>query len=168
MARVIDADLDMIYTEQEFPLGTLTEPDAQNRTFIFLKYNDGDGDVDAVEGYLGVQTDTGLPVHEVTCDYTEGGTVTIIPLLPRGFAQAAFTNGTYGWWQIYGPNRKDMKTDEGVAQGQRLMKSANQALDGEVDSWATGSAQIAVALEADGTTTADILDPGQAFITIAQ
>lgn len=178
MARIINAELDRIYTEQEFPLGSLTEPDGQDRVFTYLKYNDGDGDVDAVEGWLGVQLDN--QIHEVTCDYTPAGTVTIIRLLPRGFAQAAFTHATFGWWQTYGPNRKNMRVCyTTLSQGERIIKCTSSTNDGDVDPWSSGNQQIAVALEDSVVNTDDpdyvevdmemhYLTPGQAFITIAQ
>jgi hypothetical protein len=176
MPRIINAELDRVYVNPEFPLGALTEADGQDRVFTFLKYNDGDGDVDAVEGYLAVQLDTDLPVHEVTCDYTEGGTVFIIRRLPRGFAQAAFTHGTYGWFQTYGPNRKNVRVCfSTLSQGERIMKCTDDTNDGDVDPWSSGYEQVAVALE-DSVLNPDDpseqnmhkLTPGQAFITIAQ
>jgi len=153
-------DLDKIYADQEFPLGAKVEDQAK-RVFKFVKYNDGDGDVDGVAGYLSIGLDSAYPSHEATCDYNSA-TVAGIPNLIEGFLQAALTLATFGWAQVWGPNRQSILTDGDVAQGELLMKHAST--DGGVDSHDnTAQKVVAVALE-DDTSTA--LTAGQAFITI--
>ena len=153
-------NLDKIYTTQDFPLGAKVE-DQCGRVFKFIKYNDGDGDVAGVAGYLAVGLDTAYPPDECTCDY-DSSTVPALAAAIKGFLQAALTNGAFGWAQVYGPNRQTMVTDGSVAQGERLMKHATT--DGGVDTHDDSSAQVvAVALEADTGTS---LTAGQAFITI--
>ena len=163
--QYLEPDLDRIYAAgsggQKFPLGALHE-DLMGRKFRFMKYNDGDDAVTPVAGYLAWGLDTGDEQWEVTCDY-DSSTIKVLSKDPKGFAQAAFTDGSYGWFQTYGYNRKNITTDGNVAQNERLMGGA---ANGAVDSWATGSEQIAIAREDDGTTTSTILDPGEAFITI--
>lgn len=158
-----NADLDKIYDKAEFPLGGVAL-DGNGSRYRFLKYNEGDGAVDAVAGYLGVGLDSAYEPFEATCDY-DSSSIPAIANRVMGFAQAAFTDGKFGFWQTYGPNRKDITTDNAVTQGQNLMKHATT--DGGTDSHTGDPAIIGTALEADGTTTSTILDAGQAFINIA-
>jgi len=142
----INRDLDKIYDTQEFPLLAETEKDESGCVFMYIKYNEGDGPVDGVAGYLVIGLDSAYPDGEVTCDYSSS-TIKAIANNPRGFLQAALTDGKFGWVQIEGPNRKAMLTDEGVSQGDQLMKHATT--DGAVDTLAGTAVEVAVALEAD-------------------
>ncbi len=155
---IINPDIDKIYDEQEFPLNTPYR-DNGGREFVYLKYNEGDDGIDAVAGYFGIGLDSAYPDGEVTCDYSSS-TVAALANDGRGWAQAAFTDGKFGWWQTKGRNRKALLTDAGVTQGQRLMKHATT--DGAVDSWASGQA-LGVALEVD---TATALAIGQAYLNL--
>lgn len=153
-------DLDRIYTKQTHPLGCKVE-DQAGRVFQYVKYNDGDGDVDAVAGQLGVGLDSAFPAHELTMDY-DSATVPAMAASVGGFFQAALTHGTFGWVQVHGPNRIAALTDGGVAQGERLMKHATT--DGGIDTHDDTAAKVlGVALE-DDTGTA--LGVGEMFITI--
>ena len=153
-------DLDKIYTTREFPLGAKVEDN--DCVYKFVKYNAGDGPVVGVAGRLVIALDSAYPNHEVTMDYSTA-TITGIPNLPEGFLQAALTDGTYGWAQTWGANRKDMLTDGGVTQGQLLMKHATT--DGAVDSHDdTAQKVVAVAKEADDASS--LMQEGTAFITI--
>lgn len=149
-----------IYTSQRFELGAEAR-DAMGRKFRFIKYNDGDGDVDAVAGRLGVGLDSAFPAWEVTMDY-DSSTVPAQANRQMGFFQAAFTNGTFGWMQTKGPNAESMLTDGGVTQGQLLMKHATT--DGAVDSHTGDVPILAVALEADDASS--LLTAGKADIII--
>jgi hypothetical protein len=145
---VINVDLDGIDTVRQFALGA-KHVDSQNRIFRYGKYNEGDGAVDAVAGYLGLGLDSAYPDWEITCDYSST-TVPAIANSPKGFAQAAFTDGTFGWWQTKGRNRKAILTDNVITQGLLLMKHATT--DGGVDA-ATGTVKyLGTALEADSGT----------------
>lgn len=153
-------DLDKIYADQEFPLGAKVE-DQLGRVFKFIKYNDGDGTVTPTAGYLAIALDSAYPPHEATCDY-DSSTIAAIANLIEGFVQAALTDGSYGWVQVWGPNRQSILTDGDVAQGELLMKHATT--DGGVDTHDnTAQKVVGVALEADTSTA---LTAGQAFITI--
>lgn len=154
-------DLDKIYTTPKFPLGAKVE-DQAGGVYIFVKYNAGDGAVDAVAGRLAIGLDSGYPDNEVTMDYSSS-TITAIPKNPKGFFQAALTDGTYGFLQTRGRNRKDMLTDGGVTQGDELMKHATT--DGAVDTHDdTARKTVAIALETDDASS--LLQEGQADITI--
>ena len=152
-------DLDRIYTKQTHPLGAKVE-DQAGRVYKFVKYNDGDNDVDGVAGYLAVGLDSAYPAHECTCDFASS-TVPAMTDLIEGFLQAALTNGTYGWAQVWGPNRKPLLTDGNVAQGNDLMRHSTNGSVIVHDN--TASKVVGVALEADTDTA---LTAGQAFITI--
>lgn len=151
---------DKIYTTQDFPLGAKVE-DQAGRVFKYVKYNDGDGDVDGVAGQLVVGLDSAFADNEVTMDYSST-TVPAVPAEPAGFLQAALTHGTYGWVQTWGDNMVAMLTDGSVAQGERLMKHATT--DGGVDTHDDTSAiVVAIAKEAD---TGTALAAGQAKIVL--
>lgn len=150
-------DRTKIYTSQEFPLGAKV-PDQQGRVFKFVKYNDGDGDVDGVAGQLVIGLDSAYPQEECTMDY-DSSTVTRVAAKPVGFLQAALTHGTFGWVQTWGKNKIAALTDGDVAQGERLMKHATT--DGGIDTHDDTSAiVVGIALEADTGTAlaADQMD----------
>ena len=160
MGRYIGVDLDKIYADQKFPLGGKTEADPLGRVYRFGRYYAGTDTVEGVAGQLGIGLDSAYPEGSATMDYSGAG----LPQLankPYGFLQAAFTDLTYGWYQIEGPNRLPMLTDNGVAQGDNLMKHATT--DGAVDTH-TGDPKITgTANEAD---TGTALAAGEATISI--
>lgn len=165
----VNEDLDRVYTKMKFQLGELISKG--DKAYQFIQYNDGDYDVAGVPGRLVIALDTGFGANEVTMDYATAQVVTALSKVPRGFLQAALTNHKYGWIQTYGPNRKPMLTDGGVAQNDVLMKHANT--NGAVDtrpSTETGAVatldvfSVAVAREADNGDS--LLTAGKAFITI--
>ena len=157
-----NAKLDHIYSRKEFPLGAAHRQG--NQTFVFTKYNSGDGSVTGIAGKLVIGLDSAYPSWECTMDYSSA-TVAAIAHTPRGFLQAALTDETYGWVQTWGPNRKDMLTDGDVTQGQQLMKHATT--DGAVDSHdETAEVVVAEALEADDASS--LLQEGYAFIKIME
>jgi len=160
MARIPfhNVDLDKVYTSKDFPLGAECE-DEQGREYVFCKYNAGDGADTVVAGYLAVGLDSAYPEFEVTCDLNSA-TIPAIRGRPVGFAQAVFTDGTYGWFQKKGRNRQAILTDQSVAQGELLMAFATTA--GEVDTHdASAIASCGVALEDD---TVAALAIGQVYI----
>jgi len=150
--------------EAQFPLGTLGSDDGGKTVFEYVKFNDGDGNTAAAAGQLVVGLDAGYPNGEVTND-NDSGTIKAILQDGRGFLQAVITNLYYGWAQCWGRNRQDITTDNAVTQGQQLM--AHATTTGGVDSHDdTAATVLGTALEADGTTTATILDVGQVMIKI--
>ena len=160
MARIPfhNVDLDRVYDKADFPLGAETEDSAGNE-FVFCKYNEGDGGDTVVAGYLAVGLDSAYPAYEVTCDL-DSSTIPALRGVPVGYAQAAFTDGKYGWFQKRGRNLKAILTDGGVTQGQLLMAHASTA--GAVDSHdASAIASCGVALEDDSSTELGI---GKVFI----
>ena len=164
MARIPmqNVDLDKIYEKRDFALGTECE-DELGRVFRFIKYDKGDAStgLSAVAGYLVVGRVSTYTQYQGTCDYSESNMLNV----PLGFAQAALTDGTYGWVQIHGYSRKDMLTDGGVASSHVLF--AHATTDGAVDSGAgpanATTTAVGVALAADSTTAQTA---GTAFITV--
>lgn len=146
-----NADLDRIYTEPKFDLGAETVIDG--RTYKFVKYNDGDGNVAGTAGglvYLVGTATTSVEAWETTMDYDSATVVSILQAV-AGVLQAALTNGTYGFVQTKGYGRKDVTTDGNVTAGVRLMAGA---ANGTVVLHDAGAkADIGVALEADSSTT---------------
>lgn len=148
----------------EFELGALGSDDGEKTLFEYIKFNDGDDAMAAVAGHLVVGLDAGYPDGEATND-PNSATIKAITQHPKGLLQAVLTDGYFGWAQCWGRNRKAIITDGNVAQGERLMPHATTT--GGVDTHSAGAvADIGVALEADGTTSANQLDIGQAFIQI--
>jgi hypothetical protein len=166
MGRILgNADLSKIYTKQAFPLGATYEEDG--RLYRFIKYNAGDGGAAATIGHLIVGLDTGgsYAFWEGTND-PDSATIKAVLQRAFGFAQAALTDGSYGWVQISGPNRQVILTDNNVAQGELLM--AHATTSGAVDTHdAAAKTVVGIALEADGTTAATQLDVGQVDIRLA-
>lgn len=149
-----------IDTSQKHPLGSKVE-DQDGRVFKYVKYNSGDGDVDGVAGQLVVGLDSAFPDNEVTMDYSSA-TIPAVGATPEGFLQAALTHETFGWVQTYGDNMESMLTDNGINQGDRLMKHATT--DGGVDTHDdTAAIVVGVAREAD---TGTALTAGQAKILL--
>lgn len=168
MAREVAGHiLDKIYTKRgEFRLGEIVYDTAGN-AYRFIKFNDGDGNVDCVAGHLIVGLDTGgsFDFWEGTNDPNSG---TIKALLQRafGFVQAALTDGDYGFVQIDGPNKQVIITDGSVAQDELLM--AHASTTGGVDTHdAAAKTVVGIALEDDGTTSASQLDAGEVDIRIS-
>ena len=159
---VANADLDRIYTSQDFALGAETR-DSMGRKFRFIKYNGGQlNAVDGVAGRLAIGLDAAYSFWEVTMDYVAAAE-TELTYRQMGFLQAALTDGDFGWIQTKGPNRKAMLTDDGVSQGDMLMKHATT--DGAVDTHTGDVPILGVALENDNDTT-HTLAAGYAEITI--
>lgn len=160
MGAYINVDLDRIYASQEFPLGCKTEADPLGRVYRFGRYYAGTDTVVGVAGQLAIGLDSAYPEGSATMDYSGAG-LTQLANKPYGFLQAAFTDLTYGWYQIEGPNRLAMLTDGGITQGQNLMKHAT--IDGAVDSHTGDPKIIGTANEAD---TGTALAAGEAYISI--
>lgn len=160
-------DLDKIYDKMEFELGELISKG--DKTYQFIVYNQGDDEVDGVAGGLVIGLDAGFGANEVTMDY-DSSTIRALPKAVRGFLQAALTHAKYGFIQTYGPNRKAMITDEGVAQDDVLMKHAS--IDGAVDtrpSTETGAVAVLDVFSVGHAREADtgaVLAIGYATITI--
>lgn len=161
MARIPfeNADLDRIYSKMLFPLGAETE-DGNGYEYVFVKYNQGDGAVDGVAGYLVVGLDSAYPEFEVTAD-PNSATIPALPQNAKGFLQAALTHAKFGWAQKKGRNRQTMTTDSGVSQGELLM--AHATTNGAVDTGTGDVKWVGTALETD---TGSSLTAGQAYIDI--
>lgn len=160
MAKVVNAELDTIYDDgNDFALGSEYE-DESGRVYVFVKYNDGDGNVAGAAGLLVVGLDSAFPEFEVTADLNSA-TVPALVNLPRGFLQAALTLGKFGWAQKKGRNRKAITTDGSVDQGEALVPTTG---DGTVAGTASAAINdVGIALETDSGTT---LAAGYAFINI--
>jgi len=164
MSDYINVDLNANHETPKFPLGTLGSDNGGKDVFKYCKYNDGDGAGTPVVGYYCVGLDSGYPDGEVTDD-VNSATIKAIIKKPGGFMQRVMTDGYCGWFQVWGRNRQNITTPNDVAQGNQLMAHATST--GTVSNHDdTAAPVIAVALEDDGTTTATVLDPGQAFIMI--
>lgn len=150
-----------IYTDPVFPLG-ICVPDMAD-VFMFVRYEADPGassaDVDAVAGQLGLFLDTGFDPYTVGMDYSEIDTLATWGI-PAGFLQAALTDGTYGFLQVWGLNRIAALTDGSIAQGDRLMRHATT--DGGIDTYSDGSGtglkRLGFALEADTENAMSIGD----------
>lgn len=164
MYLATNADLDRIYTKREFELGARFK-DEQAREFVFIKMNTGDGAVTNVAGYLAVALNSSYPDYEVTTDL-DSATIKALVNMPIGFIQAVLTNGTYGWAQYKGKNRKAMSTDGGADAGD-LMFAEGSTNVGRVATGANNAActytKVAVAMAADSGNSQAI---GTAFIDI--
>jgi len=163
-ADYVNVDLAANHKTPEFPMGTLGSDNAGKDVFEYIRHNQGDGAGAIVAGHLATGLDAGYPDGEVTND---NNSATIAALLqnPRGFYQAVLTTAYYGWVQTWGMNRQVIITDGSVAQGDRLM--AHATTTGGVDTHDAGAkADIGIAKEADGTTSANQLDVGQVKIEI--
>ncbi len=163
MARIPfeNVDLDKIYDDDfTFPYGAECE-DTMSREYVYVKFNAGDGAASAAAGQMLVGLDSAYDPYEVTND-PNSSTIKAVLNDPKGFAQAAFTDGKCGWAQKKGYNRQTITTDGSVAQGELLMPHATTT--GAVDTHdAAAKADIGVALEDDTSTS---LTAGQAFINI--
>ena len=163
-ADYVNIDPTYFSAEPEFALGTLGSDDGGKTVFEYVKFNDGDGNTAAVAGHLLVGLDSGYPDGEVTND-NNSSTIKAILQDPRGFIQAVVTNLYYCWAQCWGRNRQVIITDGSVAQGEILM--AHATTTGGVDTHdASAAAEVGVALEDDGTTSANQLDAGEVKIKI--
>ena len=163
-ADYVNVNLDANDEKPEFPLGTLGSNDGGKNVFEYVKFNDGDGNTAAVAGHLVMGLDTDYPDGEVTND-NNSSTIKVILQDPRGFLQRVITNLYHGWAQCWGKNKQVIITDQGVAQGERLMPHATTT--GGIDTHSAGAvADIGVALEDDGDTSAAQIDIGQVKITI--
>jgi len=163
-ADYVNVNLDANDAKAENVLGTLGSDDGGKTVFEYVQFNDGDGNTAAVAGHLVVGLDSGYPEATVTND-PNSATIAAITQDPRGFLQRVLTNLYYGWAQCWGRNRQVIITDGSVAQGERLM--AHATTSGGVDTHSGGAVKdIGVALEADGTTSANQLDAGEAMIQI--
>lgn len=166
MANIVNQDLDKVYDRMEFQLGQ--EVEIADRRFQFVKYNSGEGSVNAVAGQIGYMVSpdtTGAVKFEVTMDYSSAGadTAITIPKAAAGFFQAALTDGKYGWVQKSGDNRKAMLTDGNVSLGDPLSVDTT---DGRVITLVSGNPDlptVATALAADSGTSLPI---GDAIISI--
>ncbi len=159
MAEIFgNVDLDKIYDDPEFNLGDFVW--IGSRKFVFVKYNQGNGSVTAVAGYLTYKPDSSDQDWEVTCDY-DATTPKALIQSPGGFVQAALTNAKFGWSQVKGRNRKAMLTGGSVTQGSLLMAGA--ANGQVVNHDASAATVVGIALE-DDTSTAQAI--GYADITI--
>jgi hypothetical protein len=153
--QVFDVDLSKVYTDQKkFHLGDWYQQ--QDAKFVFVKYNDGDGNVAGTAGLLCYQigsATTGFERFEVTCDFNSATIVTLLQA-SIGILQATLADGQYGWAQYEGFGQKDITTDGNVTAGARLMAGG---ADGTVINHDAGAKlDIGVALEADpvsGATT---------------
>jgi len=156
MARIPfhDANLDKIYTNREFPLGAITE-DEMGREYVFVKYdNDPSSDSttqDGVAGYLACGLTSSFARYVVTCDFADAA---VLLNDPKGFLQAALTDGTYGWAQKTGVNRKAMLTGGGVASGEVIiaLSGTDGAVDGVANPAAATQTICGIALAADSGT----------------
>jgi hypothetical protein len=159
MAReILEADVSKVYTDQnlknQFWLGAVYE--TRYAKFVFVKYDDGDGNVAGTAGLLCYQigsASTDYAPFVVTCDYNSA---TVVALLQSsvGILQATLADGEYGWAQFEGFGQKDITTDGSVTVGSRLMAGS---ADGTVVNHDAGAKlDIGVALETDpasGATT---------------
>lgn len=168
MSNIVNQDLDKIYTRMEFQLGQ--EIELADRIFQFIKYNSGAGDVTARVGGVGysVSPDTTEAVKfEVSMDYNSNAAATAItvPNAVRGYFQAALTDGTYGWVQKSGGNRKALFTDGNVSRNDPLTIDTT---DGRVITQASGNPDLAIVATAladdDGVSSLAI---GDAILSIA-
>lgn len=163
-ADYVNVELGANHASPKFPLGTLGSDNGGKDVFKYGKFNDGDGATAAVPGHYCVGLDAGYPEGEYTNDPNSS---TIAAILQRagGFIQAVVSDGNFGWFQTWGRNRQVIITDGSVAQGEQLM--AHATTTGGVDTHdAAAKKVIGVALEADGTTSANQLDIGQVMIEI--
>jgi len=119
LQRVMGHELDKIYTDKdEFQLGAECE-DEQGNVYVFVEY-DALAAV-GVAGLFAVGCDSAYRRFVATCDSTHADAVRNDP---KGQLQAALTDGTYGWAQKKGYNRKAIVTDGSAVQGLQLMVSA--------------------------------------------
>lgn len=105
MSYIVGMDVTKVRTSTEGPefrLGTVGRK-SDGKSYKYVKYNDGVGNVAAVAGnvvyYYGVSGDAvtgGYENNEVTMDLTDG-------YLGAGVLQAVIADGGYGWIQIRGP-----------------------------------------------------------------
>lgn len=158
-----NVDLTRIDTIAQFPVGDVYEG-SLGRKYRYVEYNDGDGNVAGVAGYLAyLCTGTGVGKWTVTCDY-DSATIATARNQGVGFLMAALTNGKFGWMQISGPNDMPMLTETNVAAGHTLVA---HAANGTVIGIAAGSNHtgfpLAIAVAAD---TDAALAAGNAYITI--
>lgn len=167
MSNIVNQDLDKVYTKMEFQLGQ--EVELADRKFQFVKYNSGAEPVDAVVGRVGysVSPDTTSSVKfEVTMDYDSNAAATAItvPNAARGYFQAALTDGTYGWLQKTGGNRKALFTDGNVSRDDPL---SIDTTDGRVITQVSGNPDLAIIATAladdDGVSSLAI---GDAMLSI--
>ena len=152
-------NLDAIDSKQQHPLGHKYEDPLSFSIFRYIKYDNGTDNLTPSVGDGTVWFDTTL--GKATSDYSDASVTQ-----PAGFLQAALTDAKFGWIQTRGINRKDITTDTGVVDNNKLvLDSAN---DGHVDTMLDGEEEqvVAVALKDDGDTTETVLDAGQAFIEI--
>lgn len=149
----VNALIDELYDNtDQYPLGAETR-DSDGREFVFVKFNNGDGDVVCVKGMILYGLDSAYPDFECTPD---GNSATVPAILnkPIGFAQVVFTQGKCGWAQRTGLNRQIVYTDGSITQGMILFGTTG---DGTVSGHANpGSATytiVGVALEADNASS---------------
>ena len=148
----------------EFTIGTLGSNDGGKNVFEYIRHNAGDGAVAIVKGHLATGLDAGYPDGEVTND-NNSSSIKALLQNSRGFYQAVLTNLYYGWIQTWGMNKEVIITDGSVSQGERLM--AHATTTGGVDTHDAGAkADIGIAKETDGDTSANQLDKGQVKIEI--
>ena len=159
MSAPYAVDLDRRDTVQQYPLGALYEDPLVGTKFRYMKFTEGTAAVDATVGHV-VIWDGAVADWTNTLDVSDEAVT-----MPAGFAQAAFSNNEFGWFQTAGPNRKNITTDGGVAAHEKLVVHTT---DGTVDTMAAGEEHhvVGVALADDGTTTATVLDPYQAYIEL--
>ena len=163
-ADYVNVELGANHSSPKFPLGTLGSDNGGKDVFEYIKHNEGDGAGAIVAGHLAIGLDAGYPDGEVTND-PNSATIKALLQNPRGYYQAVLTTAYYGWVQTWGMNRQVIITDGSVAQGERLM--AHATTTGGVDTHdAAAKADIGIAKEADGTTSANQLDIGQVKIEI--
>lgn len=156
---VQNADIGRAYAKVEFDLGALYQ-DSLGNLYRYVLYNEGDGAVAGVAGQLVVGLDSAFPLYEVTMDY-DSSTIPALANRPIGFLQAALTDVQFGFVQTRGKNRIAALTDNGVSQGDDLMKHATT--DGGLDTHTGDPAILGTALEDD---TGTVLAIGEVDIKI--
>lgn len=153
MTNSINVLLDRIDTDQQFPLGHEYNLPG-GKKYRYIKYNEGAG-VNAVAGGYLKPLDSNNKEWELTADADWSNRV--IPARKGAFAQAAFTNGKFGWAQTKGENSVAGTIVSTVSEGGALMPHAttNNAVAALSGSFGT-VAQVAVAKVAvsSGTTIA--------------
>jgi hypothetical protein len=166
MAKIVmqNVDIDRIYDNSHFPLGTECE-DVSRNEYIFIKYNEGDNHIAGQPGYLVVGLGAGYNEYEATADL---GSITIPSIRNKayGFLQASLTHGKYGWAQIKGFNRKAITTDGSITSNGYLYVAASGSglVSSTYDLSSNSVTAVGVARDSDSGTT---LGVGMAFIGIA-
>jgi len=144
--RVVGHELDKIYTDlNEFQLGAEAE-DLQGNEYVFVEYEALSAA--ATEGMLGVGLDSSYRRYVTSADSTDSEAIRNDP---KGQYQAALTDGTFGWMQKKGYNRKAIPTDGTVQKDRQIMVS--NATRGVATILATNNKPCGSAIENDVSTS---------------